>query len=281
MQSSDARFRNIKKIGGHTRWSQDFYHYLLLVTWPRFFAAFVGFFLVFNIIFGVLYWIIPGALSGTDGSLFQSFLFSVQTYTTVGYGSFAPASALAHVIMVCESLLMLFSSAALTGLVFAKFSRPNAKIIFSKSALISQFDGKKCLMMRMGNLRNNTIAEAQVSMLILKTFVTSEGQQTRGQVDLKLRRRTSLFFALSWLVVHEIDEQSPIYGLTSEDLIRQNIELAVSVIGNDSTVSQAVHAGCIYSPDEIIFDRYFEDVIESENGRVKAINYKKFHDLKA
>ena len=124
------------------------------------------------------------------------------------------------------------------------------------------------------------IAEAQVSLVILQNFTTPEGQFVRRQVDLPVRRNTSLFFALSWLVVHEINEASPLHGLSQEDVIKQNIEIAVSVIGNDSTLSQTVHSGCIYAANEILFGRYFEDVIESEKGQVRAINYKKFHDLK-
>ncbi len=280
MQTSEERFGKIIKIGGRTHWSQDFYHYLLVIGWLKFFFLFVSFFLSFNLFFGALYWAFPQALSGTTGSFFESFLFSVQTYTTVGYGTYAPSTLIAHVIVVIESIMMIFSSAAMMGLVFAKFSRPHAKIIFSKNALISMFNGKNALMMRLGNLRANQINDAQIRLVALENFTTPEGETVRRQVDLKLQRSSTLFFALSWLVVHYIDEQSPLYKLNSEEITKRNIEIAVSVVGNDSTFSQTVNASCIYMPPDILFNRYFEDVIESTNGQIKAINYRKFHNLK-
>jgi len=280
MQSSTERFKNIKKIGGRTHWSQDFYHYLLLLTWPRFFLLFVAFFLVFNSFFGAVYWLLPLALSGTDNSYFQAFLFSVQTFTTVGYGNFAPSTSAAHVTMVTESILTIFFSAALTGLVFAKFSRPSAKVIFSNNVLFNSFDGQRVMMMRLGNLRDNLIADAKISMVVLKSIVTQEGLTIRRQIDLKLQRDTSLFFGLSWLVIHVIDKDSPFFGLKQEDFVQQNIEIGVSLVGNDSTFSQTVLSNCVYSASDVLFDRYFDDIIESANNRVVRINYLRFHDLK-
>lgn len=280
MQDTNDRFRHIKRTGRRKRWSYDFYHSLLTISWRRFFLLFAGFFFIFNGVFGFFYWAQADSILGTDGSYWNAFLFSVQTFSTVGYGAFSPHTSWAHSIVVCESLLSVFVTAVLTGLVFAKFSRPTAKVIFSKNILIQNFDGQRILTLRIGNLRGNQIVEAQVRMVMLKTFVTAEGQTIRRQLDLKLVRDSSLFFALTWSIMHVIDENSPLYGLSIEDFRKQDIEIGVSVIGNDSTFSQTVHAGCIYSPEDIVFDRYFEDVLDLQNGEVTAIHYERFHSVK-
>lgn len=280
MASTNERFKEIKKIGTEKFWILDFYHSVLVMSWRYFFLGFVAFFVSFNGLFAVLYWIFPNSLGGTDNTFWHAFLFSVQTFSTVGYGAFVPRSDFAQTITVIQSALSVFFTALLTGLTFSKFSRPTAKIIFSKNILVNYFDGNKILTFRMGNLRSNMIAEAQVRMVLLQSYKTTEGESIRRQIDLKLMRSSSLFFALSWSVMHIIDESSPLYNLTAEDIVRENIEIAVSVIGHDSTFLQTVHANLIYAADSVIFDRYFADIIESANGKVIALHYERLHDLK-
>ena len=276
MQSSEERFRNIKKFGTQEKWSQDIYHNLLVYSWTRFFLSYLGLFLLFNIIFATLYWSFPGSVAGTNNSFWHAFAFSVQTFSTVGYGAFSPHADWAHGIVIIQSILSVFVTAVLTGLIFAKFSRPSARIIFSNNILINQFDGKRTLTLRMGNLRANQIAEAQVRMVALKSITTIEGQSIRRQIDLNLVRSSSLFFTLTWSVMHIIDESSPFYKMTRQDFIDQNIEVGISVIGYDSTFSQSIHANSIYGPEDVVFDRYFEDVFTTKDGKVLALDYKKF-----
>lgn len=280
MQSPEERFRNIKKNGTQQRWTQDLYHRLLIFSWSRFFLCYICFFLLFNFVFAGAYWFFPDSLAGTDGSFWNAFAFSVQTFSTVGYGAFSPHSDFAHLIVMIESVLSVFVTALLTGLIFAKFSRPSARILFSKNILIHNFDGQRVLMIRMGNLRANQIAEAQVRMVALKSFTTIEGQSIRRQIDLELVRNSSLFFALTWSVMHVIDGKSPLFNMTAQDFKDQNIEIGVSVIGYDSTFSQSIHANCIYEPADVVFDKYFEDIFSIKNGRVLSLNYHKFNDLK-
>lgn len=280
MSRAEDRFKRIKRLGMQTRWTQDLYHSLMIFSWRKFFLAYVVFFIFFNATFAALYWSFPGSLQGTDNSFWNAFAFSVQTFSTVGYGAFAPHEDVAHIIVIAESILSVFVTAVLTGLIFAKFSRPRARIIFSKNILISHFEGRPTLMLRMGNLRNNHIAEAQVHMMVLKSFKTIEGQTIRRQIDLNLVRNTSVFFALTWSVMHVIDELSPLHGLTSHDLKTQNIDFGISVIGYDSTFNQTVHANHMYGPDDVIFDKYFEDVMTSVNGQVVSLDYSKFDLIK-
>ncbi len=280
MQTTEERFRHIKKTGSSSKWTQDFYHRLLVSSWRQFFLIYLLFFLLFNAVFATCYWLVPGSVSGTNGSFWQDFAFSVQTFSTVGYGVFSPKTEWAHAIVIIQSILSVFVTAALTGLIFAKFSRPRARILFSKNILINNFEGKRTLMLRMGNLRANHIAEAQVRIVVLKSFVTAEGETIRRQLDLNLVRSSSLFFALTWSVMHVIDETSPLFNLTTQDLKDQNIEIGISVIGYDSSFSQSIHANCIYAAEDVIFDRYFEDVFTIKNGKVQSLNYMKFHHLK-
>jgi inward rectifier potassium channel len=279
MENTITRFNGIRKTGTLEGW-QDAYHILLTMGWRRFFFTFAAFFVLFNGLFGFIYWDLPDALLGTDGSYWQAFTFSVQTFSTIGYGVFSPKSGPAHAVMVVESLLSVFVTAVLTGLVFSKFSRPTARILFSNNILVHDFDGRRVLALRVGNLRRNQIAEANVRMVALKSFVTPEGQSIRRQLDLPLVRSSSLFFAITWSVMHVIDEKSPLYNLGAEEFAAQDIEIGVSLIGYDSSFSQTIHAGCIYSPEDVVFDRYFADVLEIENGEVRAIHYECFHELK-
>ncbi len=280
MESTEHRFKNIQKIGVHSGWTQDLYHSLLLYSWSRFFLSYLVFFLFFNFSFACAYWLVPGSVQGTDLSLWNAFAFSVQTFSTVGYGAFYPKGDWAHIVVIIESVLSVFVTAVLTGLIFAKFSRPSARILFSKNILITQFDGKKTLMFRMGNLRANQIVEAQVKLMVLKNFKTIEGESIRRQLDIPVVRSSSLFFALSWTVMHIIDENSPLYNLTLKDLMDQNLEIGVSVIGYDSTFSQTIHSNCMYVPTDFIFDRHFEDIFTLKDGRIQSMNYEKFHLLK-
>ncbi len=281
MQTTEQRFKDIKKIGTQTKWTEDLYHSLLSFNWSKFFLSYLLLFLVFNSFFAFCYWVFPGSITGTDHSFWQAFAFSVQTFSTVGYGAFSPHSDWAHSIVIIQSVLSVFVTALLTGLIFAKFSRPSARIVFSKNVLINNYDGKRMLMLRMGNLRANQIVEAQARMVVLQSFTTVEGQTIRRQVDLNLVRNSSLFFALSWSVMHVIDQTSPLYNLTLEDLINQNIEIGMSVIGYDSTFSQTIHANCMYVADDVVFDQYFEDIFKIQDGKVLSLNYDKFHNLKS
>lgn len=281
MQTTDSRFKKILKLGVKSGLIRDSYHSLLTLSWPKFFIVYGFFFLTFNFIFGTVYWLIPNALTGTTGLFWQSYVFSVQTFSTIGYGVFAPSAGVAHVVVVIEAMLSVLVTALLTGILFAKFSRPMARVLFSKNVLIHQFDGKPTMMIRLGNLRSNQILEAQIRMVALKSHTTPEGEVIRRQIDVPLVRSSSLFFALTWSVMHIIDEKSPFYGLDALQLKENNIELAVSVTGYDSSFSQSVHASVIYQPEDFIFDRYFADIVISEKNKVTKIDYRKFNDLKS
>lgn len=279
MQTSSERFSKIKKKGITTHISDDLYHQLMKISWLSFVFLFFLFFILFNFIFALIYYNIPNSIAGSTGSLFDCFSFSVQTFSTIGYGMYAPNTTSTHVVTIVESMFSVLVTALFTGLAFAKFARPNALVMFSKNVLITKYDGKPTLIIRLGNLRGNQILEASIRLIILTSYTSPEGIVMRRQYDLHLIRDRTTFFALSWTVMHVIDEKSPFYKLTKQDLIEKNIELAVSATGHDETFSQTVYANCIYSPEDFVFDKQFVDVIISNNSRVEAVDYGKFHEL--
>ena len=251
----------------------ELYHYFLVINWFQFFVYYILFFIIFNLTFGIFYWYLPNSLSGTDQSFWHSFVFSVQTFTTVGYGLFAPVSTMGQIVAVFESGISFILTAVLTGLMFAKFSRPVSQIVFSENILISQFDGHKTLMFRLANLRSNKISEASIGAVVLKGLTTKEGEKLRKQFDLKLIRQKSLFFSLTWTIMHVIDEESPLYGYDQEKLVSEGIEVAASIMGYDSTFMQTITASHQYKFNDFKFDRYFVDLFNRDEKNNLWINF--------
>ena len=280
MKKLSDRFSAIKKIGLEKSYFADNYHRVLVMSWSRFLFFYVLIFVLFNLAFAFLFGLAPDSVSGTNGEFFKNFAFSVQTFTTVGYGLYAPLTTFAHILVILESILSVLAMAFLTGLAFAKLSRPIARVQFTNQVIIVPHNGQPTLMFRLANLRGNQIAEAVVKAVVLKSEVSREGHSMRTQNDVIFKRSSSSFFILTWTVMHTIDETSPFYGLSQKDLIAQNIEMSVSVMGYDETYSQTVHASCVYAPEDFIFDKRFADLILSApNGAATAIDYTKFDQL--
>ena len=264
----------------------DIYHRLLAVGWIQFFVATLMVYLVINLIFGLAYFSLgsqglEGVTAMEGWSFFnECFFFSVQTFSTIGYGRVSPVGIVHNILVSIEAFTGMLSIAVMSGLLFARFSRPKSKIRFSEVALITQFMGKTCFVFRMANARLNQIAEATVSLVLIKNIHNPEGGILRTQFDLKLRRNRSLFFAGSWLAWHEIDEQSPLFGMTAESLQELESEVFVSVMGHDETYSQTIVARDSYLWDEILWNRQFEDMVSRKEGRL-FVDVSKISNLKA
>lgn len=266
---------------------RDFYHWVLVLTWPKFFLIAVGTYIGMNLLFGSLYYLMGAdALSGLTfpgefGRFQESFFFSVQTFATIGYGKLTPSSLGANILVTFETITGILSVALTTGVLFARFSRPTARIVFSKVATISEIDGESSFIFRLANERSNQIVEAQVSVVMICTETTKEGVTYRNLYDLKLERSRSPVFAASWVVVHPIDKTSPLYGRSSRnELAAIQTEFFVSVSGIDDTFGQIINARFSYIPEEIEFNRSFEDMmIWDEAGRLN-IHIDRISDLK-
>ncbi|MCE9626063.1 MAG: ATP-sensitive inward rectifier potassium channel 10, partial [Deltaproteobacteria bacterium] len=165
-------------------------------------------------------------------------------------------------------------------LVFAKFSRPTARVLFSEKAVVAIHEGQPCLMFRMANARTNQIIEADLHLAVLRDEKTREGASLRRFHEMKLVRHHTPVFALSWLAIHPIDAASPLHGQTSESLDEVGAEIVASFSGIDDTFLQTVHKQHSYMPDEIEWDAVFEDVIAETPSGEFTIDYRKFHQTR-
>lgn len=266
-------------IGLRRQWFADLYHRTLTITWPRFLALGLASYLLINLVFATLYLLQAGSINNArEGSFPDAFFFSVETIATIGYGVMSPATLYANLLMTVESAMGLLLVALTTGLVFARFSRPTARVLFSRVAVIGPHNGKPTLTVRLANERRNQMLAAQVSMTLVRDELTEEGVLLRRFHDLKLVRDRSPIFAMTFTVMHEIDVDSPLYGANADRLAEFNAELVVAASGIDETLVATVHARTSYLPHEIMWNHRFTDIMGyTEDGR-RAIDYARFHD---
>lgn len=270
---------NIVAIGRKLAPHEDFYHWVLTRSWAQFFGAVTVAFVILNALFAVVYALAPGCIANANGFL-DYFFFSIQTLGTIGYGSMAPVTRFGNVVVSTEALVGLLTTAIITGLTFARFARPTAKIIFSDRAVIAPRDGVPHLMFRLANWRRNQVVEAQLHVLVLVTEVTAEGETMRRPMPLKLVRDRNPMFALTWTAMHRIDETSPFYGEGAFDRLReQKAELFLSVSGLDETIMQQISARYRYALDHIVPNARFVDVLTTREDGTRVIDYDKFHDV--
>lgn len=270
----------IKRLGNR-RWNWgDSYHWMLTLSWPHFFLL-VGFlYLLTNLLFAAAFFAVPGSVANArPDSFLDVVFFSIETLATVGYGFMNPGSTYGHVVASTEILLGMVEVAAVTGLLFARFSRPTSRILFSDVAVVSNFNGTPTLMMRTGNERNNLILEASVRAALVRRETTLEGQIFTRFYDLKLERDQTSVFALSWTILHPIDAASPLYGLTQKDLQESATTLTVSISGMDDTLNDFVHARQTYAAEHIYFGHHFVDILSDKVGSVRTLDFGKFHDI--
>jgi len=278
---ASATLPNIVALGRKLAPHEDIYHYVLTRTWPQFFLMVSVAFLIVNTVFAVLYTIQPGCIATSTG-FGDDFFFSIQTLCTIGYGSMAPVTRYANVIVGFEALAGMLMTALVTGMTFVRFARPTAKILFSEKAIICTRDGIPHFMFRLGNWRRNQIVEAQLSVMVLLTEVTKEGEIMRRPAPLKLVRSTNPMFALTWTVMHKIDEESPFYGAAAmADLRKNKSEIYVSLTGYDETISQTIHARYRYALDDIMENVRFVDVLTTQEDGTRLLDFDKFHDVVA
>ncbi len=256
----------------------DLYHDLLASSWQRLLAILAAAFVAINTLFALAYLAVPGSIENArPGSLTDAFFFSVQTMGTIGYGKLTPATLYANVLVTVEVLVGLLGIALVTGLAFAKFSRPTARVLFSQRAVVAPYDTVPSLMFRMANERGNTIVEAQVHVVLARDETTAEGERMRRFHDLELARQRSALFALSWTAIHPITETSPLHGATPEALAAVDAEVIVSLLGFDEHFSQTVHARHRYRPADIAWNARFADILFADGRR--RIDYTRFHEV--
>jgi len=271
----------VRKGTSYSHWS-DPYHLLLTIPWPAFIALFFGLYLTANALFALVYMAGGNCVNNAHpGSFPDFFFFSVQTMASIGYGDMYPRTFYANGVVTIEAIIGLLGVAMITGLAFARFSMPTAKVLFSHVAVIAPFNGIPTLMFRTANERNNLILEAQIKVTLVRNEVSLEGQFMRREYDLQLVRNQTSIFALAWMVMHQIDERSPLYGLTAEDLAEVEAELVVTLTGLDETVAQTIHARHSFVTKEILWNMWFVDILSKTPEGTRAIDYTRFHDVTA
>ncbi|MBL6854513.1 MAG: ATP-sensitive inward rectifier potassium channel 10 [Alphaproteobacteria bacterium] len=267
----------IVKGQDRSRWT-DFYHLILTVTWLEFFGGLFAFFVGLNLIFVALYLADPAVLAHSRHSGFWDvFLFSFQTIASIDYTGFAPQSTYSNIVVAIQGFFSILTTALFTGVMFARFSRPFARIVFSRCALVLPFDGVPTLMFRAANQRGNSIVDAEVRLTMARQQTSREGIVMRRFEDLKPFRARSSLFALSWTIMHRIDRHSPLYGMTAEKWREQQIEVVVMLSGLDEALADRIYARHSYSAEDIVWDHKFVDVISSHNGR-RVVDLTRFHD---
>jgi inward rectifier potassium channel len=269
-------------LGLRRPWFGDLYHFALRLSWCSFLLGGVALYLAANAVFALLYLVQPGAIANArPGAFADAFFFSVQTMATVGYGQMAPATLYANLVVTLETAVGLMFLALATGLVFARFSRPTARVLFSRVAVIGPYDGTPTLSFRLANQRSNQILQAEVSAVLLRDETTMEGVTIRRFYDLPLARYRTPVFALTFSVMHQIDKDSPLYGASAAALEADNAELIVTASGIDETIAQPVHARTSYLPHEILWGHRFVDVMGWTDDGSRVIDYRRFHDTVA
>lgn len=261
---------NVRRLGQSFGERFAPYHEILALSWPRFLTVVGSFYLGINLLFAVAYWALgPDALTGTRGDtpverLGHAFFFSVQTFATIGYGQIGPASLAANTLTVVEALVGLLSVALLTGLFFARFARPTAAIRFSKPLLLAPYGDGLSLQFRLANQRSSELIELKVRVLFARFETATDGRRLRRFTELALERDRVTFLPLAWTVVHPITRDSPVAGLTTDQLEAMQAEFLVLVKGTDETFATEVHARTSYRPSDLIVGARFTDITGSD-----------------
>src|SRR5579871_473038 len=238
-----ARRRGATILRGRRWIGTDLYQSILSTPYWAFLCSMVLIFVAFNGVFAGLYLLDPGGVAGArPGSFPDAFFFSVQTFGTLGYGVMAPKSFYANVVVSVEVFFGILNIAVVAGIMFARVSRPTARVMFSRIAVVTPFEGVPTLMFRVANERGNQILEATISLTLAHQVTTREGHVMRRFENLSLIRASTPLFMLSWTVMHRIDETSPLYGATRESLLRDLVELIVVLSGTDETYSDTIYA---------------------------------------
>jgi inward rectifier potassium channel len=248
---------------------------LSTISWPRFLSIVLTAYVAINFIFAGIYVSLgPGALHFAErdlelGPFGQAFFFSVQTLTTVGYGSIYPYGLASHVVAAIEAAMGLMVFALATGLLFSRFSRPTARLAFSDQMVVAPYRDQTALQFRVANRRSNVLMEVQADMMLITVERGADGQLKRSFAELPLERNQVFFLALTWTVVHPITEASPLWGKTKEDLERLQAEVLILLKGYDDSFSQTVHTRYSYRWDELEWSAKFVPAFNITEGRIE------------
>ncbi len=278
--NQDGTF-NVRRTGLSLFTSLNLYHTLLAMSWRMFLFLVLVLYFVSNILFGAMYAFNgAGAIVDTSSEpmtniFVRGFFFSVQTFATIGYGTIHPSGIFPNLLVTIESYYSLLANALITGLVFARFARPTAKVIFSEVAVVAPYRGITGLMVRLVNGRSNQLIEVRATMIYAR-FVEEHGKTVRRFDALELERDKVSFLPLAWTIVHPITPDSPLYGITREEVTRTDAEIIVLLNATDETFAAVVHTRSSYKPEEVRVGHKFVSIYnEVDEGEPISIDTRK------
>jgi inward rectifier potassium channel len=257
----------------------DFYHAVLSVPWSVFFLGLGAAFAVTNAVFALAYLADPGGIEhARRGNFWDAFVFSAQTIGSINYSVMAPKTTYVNTVVIVEAFVGYVVLALFTGMIFARFSRPFARVVFSKVAVITPFDGVPTLMFRTANQRGNQVLDASMTLTLARQHVSAEGLAMRRFEELKLVRSRTALFALSWTIMHPIDESSPLYGVSLDQMYEKQMEIIALLSGSDATMAETIYSRYAYTPEDILRDHRFVDVLSLTPRGQRVVDLTRFHD---
>jgi inward rectifier potassium channel len=252
----------LKKLGISRFDVRDPYHLAITLTWPGYFLALLALYLSVNLVFAVLFWLVPGSVANARPHNFADALFfSIETLATVGYGQMYPLTLYGHVIASTEIVCGLGFTAILTGLTFVRFSRPRAKLVFAANPVIAMHNAKPTLMLLVGNGRAGVLTDATAKLNVLLSGIAADGRQLRQAQELRLERAHMPVFPFSWTLMHVLDEKSPLYGYDAVRVLEAEARIFVILEAHDPTLATSVHEIRTYAPEDIRFGVRYRDPI--------------------
>ncbi len=278
---------NVAREGLNPLSALSLYHWLLIISWSKLLGFLTASYVAVNALFAFAFLLCgPDALQSASGSFaghpfYRAFFFSVDTFATIGYGNIIPVGIAANVLVTVEALVNILAIALATGVIFSRFSRPSARIVYSRNAIVAPYRDKTALEFRIANGRTSQLIEVQIQVILTK-LEQINGTSVRKFYDLDLERQHVVFFTLSWTVVHPIDPSSPVWGFTKKDLLDADAEVLILLTGTDETLSQTVHSRSSYKADEIIFGAKFANMfLRSEAAGIVGMNLSRIHDIES
>jgi inward rectifier potassium channel len=258
---------------------RDVYHWILSLSWRRFAALALGGYLTLNLAFATAYCLGGNAIAEMPRhSFLAAFFFSIETLSTVGFGHMYPNTLYGHIVTSLEIMLGMFWMAVMTGVIFVRFSRPTARLVFSDSMVISSFDGRPTLMLRVANSRRQSMVEAEFRVMLIRTEPTKEGDDARRFYSLKLTFDRLIMFPVALTLRHIIDEKSPLYGATAEDLERTDAFFMASIVCVDTVIPAPLQSQRDYAWEDVRFGhRFVEIYAHMEDGRL-SVDYGRLHE---
>ncbi len=274
---SAAQYQFHKLNAKSMEW-RDAYHWLLTLTWPQFSACVFALYLGINLVFSFCYHLRPGCIAGMESNSWaDAFFFSVETLATVGYGHMYPETFFGHSVATVEIIVGMFGMAIVTGLIFIRFSRPIARIVFSEPLVLAPFDGQPALMLRVANLRDQSMAEAEFRIILIRNEPSQEGEVWRRFYPLQLQFDRLILFPAIITIRHIIDEKSPLHGLTLADMERDDTRFTASIVCIDTVIPAPVQSHHSYTWKDIRVNHKFAEVYKEIADNAMTVDYSLIH----